>query len=76
MVVDGDINRAVSLGCLGKDVSIYKYQPRAEMINVRLVQLGEHSTQVKCIGPQELFVTEQFGVCRKYFRFKSIKYFR
>jgi hypothetical protein len=30
-VVDGEINRAVSLGCLGLEVSMYKYQPDAEI---------------------------------------------
>ena len=35
-VVDGEINRAVSFGCLGDEASMYKYQPDAEMINVML----------------------------------------
>ena len=33
--------RAVSFGCLGEDVSMNKYQPRAEMTNVTLFRLKE-----------------------------------
>ena len=38
-VVDGgEINRAVSFGCLGDEATMYKYQPDAEMRNVMLVK--------------------------------------
>jgi hypothetical protein len=37
-VVDGEINRALSYGCLGNEVLMYKYQPSAEMNNVMLVK--------------------------------------
>ena len=33
------INRALSFGCLGNEVSMNKYQPDAEMRNVMLVNL-------------------------------------
>jgi hypothetical protein len=38
-VIDGVINRALSFGCLGDEVSMNKYQPDAEMRNVILVNL-------------------------------------
>ena len=36
--VDGEINRALSFGCLGLEASMYKYQPDAKMKNVMLVK--------------------------------------
>ena len=41
--------RAVSFGCLGEDVSMNKYQPRAEMTNVTLFRLKELKL-VLCTG--------------------------
>jgi hypothetical protein len=38
VVDDAEINRALSFGCLGFEVSMYKYQPDAEMKNVMLVK--------------------------------------
>ena len=38
-LIDGEINRALSFGCLGYEVSMYKYQTDAEMRNMMLVNL-------------------------------------
>ena len=38
-LIDGVINRALSFGFLGDEVSMYKYQPDAEMRNMMLVNL-------------------------------------
>ena len=37
-VVSGEINRALSFRCLVGEVSMYKYQPDAEMRNMMLVK--------------------------------------